>query len=173
MPPNVQLSPRNPNIRAHSFVRQHISPLNSHLPIRLILALKPQPNHPLLILPFPRLPLRDPDPAPHNLSLVKRRGAGVQREHVLADLEAAEREVDVAGVAGRGDGDEVVYRGAVGERGRRRVRVCVDDLVAALLAFADYGGYAAEDAFAFGGALGWAVEDFCAGGEAGARVWGC
>lgn len=58
---------------------------------------------------------------------------------------------------------------AVGLRGGRGVRVGVDDFVAALLALADDGGDAAEDAFAFGcGALfGVAVEDFGCGGEAG------
>lgn len=41
---------------------------------------------------------------------------------------------------------------AVGHGRRGWVRVCVDDFVAALLAFADDGGYAAEYAFSFEGA---------------------
>lgn len=75
----------------------------------------------------------------------------------------------------------MVYGGAVGDAGRGGVRVGVDDFVAALLALADDGGDAAEDAFAFKGGGGGrgavfdvvAVEDFGAGGEAGACVsWG-
>ncbi len=68
---------------------------------------------------------------------------------------------------------------AVGDRGRWGIRVRVDDFVAALFAFTDYGGDAAEDAFAFvvcgagGGAVLCvvAVEDFGLWGEAGAGVW--
>ena len=64
----------------------------------------------------------------------------------------------------------MVYGGAVGGCGDGGVGVCVDDFVAPLFAFADYGGYAAEDAFAFGllgcfcfgGVV--AVEDFGLGG---------
>lgn len=64
---------------------------------------------------------------------------------------------------GRRDGHEVVHGGAVGDGGGRGIRVRVDDFVAALLALADDGGDAAEDAFALGGRgvarLGVAVED--------------
>jgi hypothetical protein len=64
----------------------------------------------------------------------------------------------------------VVYGCAVGDAGCWGIGVRVDDFVAALLAFADYGGDAAEDAFAFGGGgafFGVAVEDFGGGEEAG------
>lgn len=68
----------------------------------------------------------------------------------------------------------MVHGCAIGDRWCRWVRVRVDDFVAALFAFADYGGYAAEDAFAFGvcALFGVAVEDFGGGEEAGFReVW--
>lgn len=60
----------------------------------------------------------------------------------------------------------MIYRCAVRDGWCGRIRVSIDDFVAALFAFADYGGDAAEDAFAFGvGALfGVAVEDFGGGG---------
>ena len=64
----------------------------------------------------------------------------------------------------------MVYRCAVRYTGGWRVRISIDDFVAALFALADYGCYAAEDAFAFGlgrAFFGVAVEDFCLGGEAG------
>ncbi len=68
---------------------------------------------------------------------------------------------------------------AVGDRWCWGVGVCIDDFVAALFAFADYGGDTAEDAFAFvvcgarGGAVLCvvAVEDFGLGREARAGVW--
>ena len=60
----------------------------------------------------------------------------------------------------------MVHARAVGDRGCGRVRVGVDDFVAALFSFADDGGDAAEDAFAFGvcALFGVAVEDFGGGG---------
>jgi len=63
----------------------------------------------------------------------------------------------------------VVDRRAVRDRGCGRIGVRVDDFVAPLLALADDGGDAAEDAFALCvcAFLGVAVEDFCGGGEAG------
>lgn len=63
----------------------------------------------------------------------------------------------------------MVYRCAVRDGWGRGIRVRVDDFVAALLALADDGGDAAQDAFAFGvcALFGVAVEDFCRGSEAG------
>jgi hypothetical protein len=63
----------------------------------------------------------------------------------------------------------VVNGGAVRDRGCRRVRVRVDDFVAALFTLADDGCDAAEDAFAFGvcALFGVAVEDFGGGEKAG------
>lgn len=63
----------------------------------------------------------------------------------------------------------MIHRCAVRDRRRGRIRISVYDFVAALFAFADYGGDAAEDAFAFGvcALFGVAVEDFGGGGKAG------
>lgn len=73
----------------------------------------------------------------------------------------------------------MVYACAVRDGGSGRIWVCVDDFVAALFTFADYGGDAAEDALAFkgGAVIGGAVfgvvavEDFGLGEQARAGVW--
>lgn len=160
-----------------SFIRQNIPSLNTHLAIRLILTLEPQPNkilNLLALLPtilLLNLPIRNPPPC-HDLGLVESRGAGIQRQHVPALGQVGQRHVARQGW----NGDQVVYACAVRDRGCWGIWVCIDDFVAALFALADYGGDAAEDTFAFvvcgrrGRAVFGvvAVEDLGLGGKTGA-----
>jgi hypothetical protein len=149
-----------------SFIRQNIPSLHIHLPIRLILALKPQSHKVpirLIILLF-NLPITH-SPRRHDFGFVKRRGSRIQCEYILAFVQIGQ-----GGVGTRWrNRHEVVYARAVRDRWCWRIRVRVDDFIAALFAFSDDGCDAAEYAFAFCvcALFGVAVEDFGGRKEAG------